>query len=407
MKQFEHCTQCELCTIPEIINTYDVSANTTQLAMLNEMPRSEKRKTFGTKMELNLKVLRDIDLDALRARLLKAITFALKEEFGSDFISVQIISLEVKTKSIGEAEDAMKNRKRREDEIEEFMEIFVVIFIKLFVKIEDEQIPGITEKIEKEVMLIDMLKSVKIIPLNKDTVIYFWFQMIILLATIFIFIYSTVKRHKLNSAVLENPCESEKMVGKLPLDQDEKLADDEDLKVKENGDDVEGLEEVEANEKSEDRLYFFLICFIHFFLPVMDIYPSVYVWYDYETNTSLAFTPRSFKFTILLLGFVVVKLMFFIWNTMVLNEVIADPEFISRNRLVYRLSCRGVSGGVLPYLCIDGIQSVLIYFYFTRFILPGEIISDGAYLCLAFAVLKENFLKTDSLKRLCVIFIES
>ena len=235
MKQFEHCTQCELCTIPEIINTYDVSANTTQLEMLNEMPRSEKRKTFGTKMELNLTVLREIDMNALRSRLLKAITFALKEEFGSDFISVQIISLEVKNnagESMVEAEDSTKNRKRREDEIEEFMEIFVVIFIKLFVKIEDEQIPGITEKIEKEVMLIDMLKSVKIIPLNKDTIIYFWFQMIILLVTIFIFIYSTVKRHKLNSAVLEKPCESDKVVGKLPLDQDEKLADDEDPEEK-------------------------------------------------------------------------------------------------------------------------------------------------------------------------------
>ena len=187
--------------------------------------------------------------------------------------------------------------------------------------------------------------------------------MIILLVTIFIFVYSTVKRHKLNTA--------------------EPRKDDE----------IENLEEVEAKEKSEDALYFFLICFIHFFLPIMDIYPSVYVWYDYETNSSLAFTPRSFKFTFLLLGFVMVKLMFFIWNSLVLNQVIADPEFISRNRLVYRLSCRGVSGGVLPYLCIDGIQSVLIYFYFTRFILPGEVISDGAYLCLALAVLKDGYHK--------------
>ena len=382
--------------MPEIISTDDVSANTTQLAILNELPRSEKKKTFGSKMELNLKVLWDSDMNTLRSRLLNAITFALKDEFGSDFISVQIISLEVKTSaaenSIEDAEDSTKNRKRREDEIEEFMEVFVLIFIKLFVKIEDEQIPGITEKIEKEVMLIDMLKSVKIIPLNKDTIIYFWFQMIILLATIFIFIYSTVKRHKLNSAILDNLSDSEKVAAKLPGDVDEKLADnDEEPEFEEEGDDVE------PKEKSEDRLYFFLICFIHFFLPVMDIYPSVYVWYDYETNTSLAFTPRSFKFTILLLGFVMIKLMFFIWNTMVLNQVIADPEFISRNRLVYRLSCRGVSGGVLPYLCIDGIQSVLIYFYFTRFILPGEIISDGAYLCLAFAVLKENFHKPGTL----------
>ena len=384
--------------MPEILSTNDLSANTTQLAILNEIPRSEKKKTFGTKMELHLNVLQESDLDVLRSRLLKAITFALQEEFGTDFISVQIISLEVKSsaeESNAAAGDA-KSRARRNDEVEEFMEVFVVIFLKLFVKIEDDQISGITEKIEKEVMLIDMLKSVKIIPLNKDTIIYFWFQMIILLITIFIFVYSTVKRHKLNAALPTQSSDSPAMIEKEPGNKEIDLADNDAV---ENGDEPDNNEEVKVNEKSEDALYFFLICFIHFFLPVMDIYPSVYVWYDYETNSSLAFTPRSFKFTILLLGFVMIKLMFFVWNTMVLNQVIADPEFISRNRLVYRLSCRGVSGGVLPYLCIDGIQSVLIYFYFTRFILPGEIISDGAYLCLAFAVIKESNCKSRSVSR--------
>jgi len=218
--------------------------------------------------------------------------------------------------------------------------------------------------------------------LNKDTIIYFWFQMIILLVTIFIFVYSTVKRHKLNTG---EPRKSS-ITEKTPEDREPAVSELSDGEI-------ENLEAIETKAKSEDALYFFLICFIHFFLPIMDIYPSVYVWYDYETNSSLAFTPRSFKFTFLLLGFVMVKLMFFIWNSLVLNQVIADPEFISRNRLIYRLSCRGVSGGVLPYLCIDGIQSVLIYFYFTRFILPGEIISDGAYLCLALAVLKDGYHK--------------
>ena len=373
--------------MPEIISTADISANTTQLSILNESPRSEKKNTFGFKMELYLTVVYDIDMDALRSRLLKAITFALKEEFGSDFISVQIISLEVRNTAVDPVDGLDTNiRERRDVELKEFMEISVVIFIKLFVKIEDEQIPGITEKIEKEVLLMDTLKSVKIIPLNKDTIIYFWFQMIILLTTVFIFGYSSVKRHKLNTAQLQKSSNNAEII--------EKRSDDGKSAINEVPDgEKECLEDVGAKEKSsakEDALYFFLICFIHFFLPVMDIYPSVYVWYDYETNPSLAFTPRSLKFTFLLLGFVMVKLMFFIWNSLVLNQVIADPEFISRNRLVYRLSCRGVSGGVLPYLCIDGIQSVLIYFYFTRFILPGEVISDGAYLCLALAVLKES-----------------
>ena len=49
--------------MPEIISTNDVSANTTQLAFLNEIPRSEKKKTFGTKMELHLTVLYDADMD--------------------------------------------------------------------------------------------------------------------------------------------------------------------------------------------------------------------------------------------------------------------------------------------------------------------------------------------------------
>ena len=143
--------------MPEIISTTDVSANTTQLAILNEIPRSEKKNTFGTKMELHLTVLSESDLDALRSRLLKAITFALKDEFGSDFISVQIISLEIKSStrvSNDELEDTTKSRKPRNDEIEEFMEVFVVVFIKLFVKIEEEQMSGITEKIDYQVFTV-------------------------------------------------------------------------------------------------------------------------------------------------------------------------------------------------------------------------------------------------------------
>ena len=66
---------------------------------------------------------------------------------------------------------------------------------------------------------------------------------------------------------------------------------------------------------------------------------------------------------------------------------------------------------MLSYLFVDGLQSILgkfidckyssfqaryflrkldqVYFYFTRFIIPGELVSDGAYVCLVLTIIKQ------------------
>ena len=48
-----------------------------------------------------------------------------------------------------------------------------------------------------------------------------------------------------------------------------------------------------SDEKYEANFQFFMITLVHFFMPVLNIYPSVYIWYDYQTNNELAYSPRA------------------------------------------------------------------------------------------------------------------
>ena len=48
-----------------------------------------------------------------------------------------------------------------------------------------------------------------------------------------------------------------------------------------------------SGEKYEANFQFFMMTLVHFFMPVLNIYPSVYIWYDYQTNNELAYSPRA------------------------------------------------------------------------------------------------------------------
>ena len=48
-----------------------------------------------------------------------------------------------------------------------------------------------------------------------------------------------------------------------------------------------------TDEKYETNFQFFMMTVVHFFMPVLNIYPSVYIWYDYQTNNELAYSPRA------------------------------------------------------------------------------------------------------------------
>ena len=76
----------------------------------------------------------------------------------------------------------------------------------------------------------------------------------------------------------------------------------------------------EIRKSSENLIQFILIVFIHFFLPILEIYPSVYVWYDYNVNKNLSITPRSVTISFILFFWVVTKLFFFILKNILLNE---------------------------------------------------------------------------------------
>ena len=214
--------------------------------------------------------------------------------------------------------------------------------------------------ISSNLELIDFVKSAKIIPPNNDNLAYFIVQMVVLVVTIIIFISSTVRRNQLTAYSKKENDE--------PLEKEPSNSENED------------------SVNQEDGLQFFMVVLIHFFLPILSIYPSVYIWYDYQTNQQLAFSPQDRKFAALLFSFFILKLVSFIWKCFILNKVIQNPDFIKRHRTLYRLrydvscingniskipfSCRGVSGGVLSYLFVDGLQSILgkfVLIYYSNF----------------------------------------
>ena len=53
------------------------------------------------------------------------------------------------------------------------------------------------------------------------------------------------------------------------------------------------MNHVEGGAKYETRFQLFMMILIHFFMPVLNIYPALYVCYDYSTNEELAYSPQE------------------------------------------------------------------------------------------------------------------
>ena len=49
----------------------------------------------------------------------------------------------------------------------------------------------------------------------------------------------------------------------------------------------------DGRAKHETGFQIFMMVLVHFFLPVLNIYPAVYIWYDYMTNEQLAYSPQE------------------------------------------------------------------------------------------------------------------
>ena len=52
------------------------------------------------------------------------------------------------------------------------------------------------------------------------------------------------------------------------------------------------LNSVEGGAKYETSFQLFMMILVHFFMPVLNIYPAVYIWFDYMTNEELAYSPQ-------------------------------------------------------------------------------------------------------------------
>jgi len=100
-------------------------------------------------------------------------------------------------------------------------------------------------------------------------------------------------------------------------------------------------------------------------------------------------TERSLYISLLLFFWSAIKLSFFVVKNILLNQALLFPEnYEKSNRLIFKLMCQGVSGGIIPFIIIDGIQPMLIYFYFNRFMIPGQPVSVAGFLALIFPLIK-------------------
>ena len=326
---FAHCPEFGFCQSSvsdgegkDVINEV-ISTNTKQLSNYVESSKSNKRSFESIKSSFVLQLNQNFDIDRMKSKILSTATEAYKAQYNSSLISLQIVSFQISNKSNILAEkmddEVEQNfrKKRSAGKLEDTVEAILILFAKLTVGLNSESSLDISRNLE----LIDFVKSAKIIPPNNDNLSYFIVQMVVLVITIIIFISSTVRRKQLTA--YSNQEKSSEFL--------QKRFNDEPLEKKHSNDSSEDL------IKQEDGLQFFMVVLIHFFLPIFSIYPSVYIWYDYQTNQKLAFSPHDIKFAALLFSFSILKLASFIWKCFILNKIIQDPDFINRNRKLYRL----------------------------------------------------------------------
>ena len=316
---FAHCPEFGFCQSSDsaeegkdVINE-DISTNTKQLSSYVESSKSDKRSFESIKSSFVLQLNQNFQFDGMKSKILSTATEAYKAQFNSSFISLQIVSFHISNQSSilsekpnDELEETFR-RKRSADQIVKTVEAILILFAKLSVGLNSESSLDISSNLE----LIDFVKSAKIIPPSNDNLSYFIVQMVVLVITIIIFISSTVRRNQLTAY--------SKKENDGPLEKEPSNSENED------------------SVNQEDGLQFFMVVLIHFFLPILSIYPSVYIWYDYQTNQQLAFSPQDRKFAALLFSFFLLKLLSFIWKCFILNKVVQDPDFIKRQTTLYRL----------------------------------------------------------------------
>ena len=174
---------------------------------------------------------------------------------------------------------------------------------------------------------------------------YFAVQQVVLVATLSAAMAGTVYRYRAKQSLDSAPQETEALKSK--------------------------------SKKSETLAEFSLTVFIHFVLPVLDMLPSVYIWYDYNMSRELTYDQSTF-ISALIFGFVFLKIMFLMMRIILLNSELNGPEPTKSRDMAKKLLFGGVKGGPLQFILIDSLEPFLLYFYFNRYLAP---VSSSNNLC--------------------------
>ena len=190
----------------------------------------------------------------------------------------------------------------------------------------------------------------KVIPIKSETVAYFAVQQVVLFATLSAAMAGTVCRYRTKKS----------------------------------------LDETLQSKKSETGAEFSLTVFVHFVLPVVDLLPSVYIWYDYNMSRELTYD-QSILISAVIFGFVFLKVGFLLMRIVLLNTELDSPESTKLRELGKKLLFGGVKGGPLQFILIDSFEPFLLYFYFNRYIAPGEQVKVSSFGVFAVKLFKYGY----------------
>jgi len=113
------------------------------------------------------------------------------------------------------------------------------------------------------------------------------------------------------------------------------------------------------------------------------LYPTIYVWYDYNTNDNLATDADSVvSGIIIILG--IAKVIFYFVSMVFILLRTKDRESQVKFQKMYKAV---IEFDVLPFLFCDVFHSGLVYFYFSRYIIPGREVSGGGFISAILMIL--------------------
>ena len=111
-----------------------------------------------------------------------------------------------------------------------------------------------------------------------------------------------------------------------------------------------------------------LLLFVY--LPIIDMYPAVYVWYEYNTNPNLV-SDRSETVSKTILLFVGFKVILYVISVLCVTWKESLEKKATKSKS-YKLLYKLVVQYKPLYAVFNGIQLCFVYFYFSRYIIPGR-----------------------------------